>query len=65
MAEEFDAGAESLRLSALVKATGDGLRSSVPPPEARPLFFTQPDGSVTDRAGKVLRGPLAPPKSKG
>lgn len=65
MADAFDAGAASQGLAALVKATGDDLRASVPPPERRPLFFTQPDGSVTDRAGKVLRGPLAPPKAKG
>jgi len=64
MADEFDASAASEQLGALVKAAGDELRSSVPSPEPSPLFFTGLDGSVTDRSGRVLRGPLKPPKAK-
>jgi hypothetical protein len=65
MAEEFDATAAAAELAAAVQGARATTERLKPAAERMPLFTVQPDGSVTDAKGKVLRGPVAPAPAKG
>lgn len=65
MADEFDGQVEAQSFASLVKAASDALRSEAPPSSPAALFRKLDDGTIVNRNGQVLRGPIAPLESKG
>ena len=65
MADAFDGQVEAQSLASLVKSTSDAVRSVAPPSSPAPLFRQLDDGTIVNRNGGVVRGPIAPLESKG
>ena len=65
MSDEFDGQVEAQSLAALVKAASDAVRSEAPPSLPAPLFRQLDDGTIVNRNGQVVRGPIAPLERKG
>jgi hypothetical protein len=64
MADEFDSSVAATNLAQLVTSTSAAVREVVPTSLPAPLFHTLQDGTVTDDAGRVIRGPIAPLPAK-
>jgi len=60
MADEFDAKVEAQSLASLVSTTSAALRSEAPSSPQAPLFRQLDDGTIVNRNGQVVRGPIAP-----
>ncbi|PYU75813.1 MAG: hypothetical protein DMG49_02360 [Acidobacteria bacterium] len=65
MADEFDGQAEAESFASLVRDTSNAVRSEAPTSSAAPLFRKLEDGSIVNRNGQVIRGPVAPLEGKG
>lgn len=65
MADDFDGQVEAQSLAALVKAASAAVRSVAPPSLPAPLFRQLEDGTIVNRNGQVVRGPIAPLETKG
>lgn len=60
MADDFDGQVEAQSFASLVSTTSAALRSEVPPSLPAPLFRQLDDGTIVNRNGQVVRGPIAP-----
>jgi hypothetical protein len=64
MADEFDPRAAAEGLAQLVSSTSAEVRQVLPPATPEPLFHKLPDGSVTDRRGRVVLPAQKPAAAK-
>jgi len=63
--EIFDADAAAVGLTATLAGVRGQLVGRLPAPDPRPLFTRKADGTVLNRAGQQVRGPIEELPAKG